>query len=162
MKESNIFETTIKGIHSLPIPEDIGKLFYSGGKTRVKIKATFEGNTIEFHAALNRRKDGSFSIMFGKDNQKKLGVFPNDYFQLQLFEDQSKYGVEMPEELEAVLMSDYEGYQIFENLTPGKQRTIIYAILRYKTPQTRVDKALLVIENLKRGVTNTMDFFKSF
>ena len=159
MKQSRVFETTIKGTHSLPIPSDIGKLFYNG-KTRVKVKASFNNKTIEFYAALNKRKDDTYSIMFGKANQKKLGVFPNDYFQLQFFEDTSKYGVEMPEELEAVLLSDYDGYQIFENLTPGKQRSIIYAILRYKNPQTRIDKALLVMENLKRGITDNRHLFK--
>lgn len=100
-------------------------------------------------------------LMFSKEKQKALGVFMNDYFTMQLFEDQSKYGVDMPEELEAVLLSDHDAYIIFENLTPGKQRSIIYAILRYKSSQTRIDKSLILTENLKRGVTDQKLWLKS-
>jgi hypothetical protein len=101
-------------------------------------------------------------MMFGKRYQKELGIFPNDYFQLQFFEDDSKYGVDVPEELDAVLLSDYEAYEIFETLTPGKQRGLIYAIARYKNSQTRIDKSILICENLKRGVRNPMELLKSF
>lgn len=47
-------------------------------------------------------------MMFGKRYQKELGVFPNYYFKLQFFKGTSKYGLDMPEELEAVLLSDYD------------------------------------------------------
>ena len=50
--------------------------------------------------------------MFGKRLQKELGVFQNDYFEMQLFQDTSKYGVDMPEELEAIILSDYEAFII--------------------------------------------------
>ena len=114
--------------------------------------ASFENKEIEFHAALKKEKTGLFRIYFSKAKQKELGVFPNDYFKLQIFEDTSKYGVDMSEELEAVLLSDYDAFQIFESLTPGKQRSIIYAISRYKASQTRIDKSILLTDNLKRGI----------
>ena len=98
--------------------------------------------------------------MFGKRLQKELGVFQNDYFDMQLFEDDSKYGVDMPSELDEVLKTDYEAYQIFENLTRGKQRSIIYSIIRYKNSQTKIDKALVLCQNLKRGERNPMKLFK--
>lgn len=128
---------------------------------RVKVKVSFEGKALDFHAAFQKR-NGRYYMMFGKRYQKELGIFPNDYFQLQFFEDDSKYGVEMPEELDAVLKSDHEAYQIFESFTPGKQRGIIYGILGYKVSQTRIDKSLLVCENLKRGIRHNPDLLKSF
>ena len=100
--------------------------------------------------------------MSGKKNQKALGVFPNDYFTLQFFEDTTKYGVELPEELEAVLISDYDAFQIFESFTEGKKRGIIYSISRYKTSQTRIDKSLLLCENLKRGIRDNSALLRSF
>lgn len=150
--KSAIFETTIIGSHSITIPCEIAEKFYLKKQSRVKVKATFKNKTLEFHAALKKYKKGYFSMMFGKSNQKKLGVFPNDYFELQLFEDVSKYGVEIPEELDAVLLSDLEANTIFEALTPGRKRGLIYTIKRYKSKQTKVDKALLLMENLKRGI----------
>ncbi|MEM9649205.1 MAG: YdeI/OmpD-associated family protein, partial [Bacteroidota bacterium] len=149
--ESRPFEVAVQGSHSIPIPMEIATPFLEKGHRRVKVKATFEGKFIEFFAALQKRKELVF-IMFSKNHQKTLGIFPNDYFRLQFFEDNSKYGADMPEELEAVLSSDYEAYQIFESLTAGKKRGIIYMIIRYKNPQTRIDKSLLLCENLKRGI----------
>ncbi len=135
--------------------------FLDKGIKRVKAKASFEGKEMEFHGALQKR-NGNYYMMFGKRYQKELGIFPNDYFQLQFFEDDSKYGVDMPEEFDAVLLSDYDAYQIFETLTPGKQRGLIYAISRYKNSQTRIDKSILICENLKRGIRNPMELLKSF
>ena len=99
--------------------------------------------------------------MFGKRYQKELGVLQNDYFEMEIFEDTSKYGVDMPEELDAVLLSDYDAYQIFESLTAGKQRSIIYTIIRIKNSQSRIDKSIIMCDNLKRGIKNPMELFKS-
>ncbi len=123
--------------------------------------ASFKRKELSFHGAIQKRS-GSYYMMFGKRYQKELGVLPNDYFQMQFFEDTSKYGVEMPEELEAVLLSDYEANEIFESFTVGKKRGIIYAILGYKNPQTRIDKSILICENLKKGVRKNPELLKSF
>jgi hypothetical protein len=101
-------------------------------------------------------------MMFGKRYQKELGIFPNDHFKLQFFEDTSKYGVAMPEELEAVFLSDFDAFKIFESLTDGKKRGIIYAITRFKNTQTRIDKSLVLCENLKRGIRDVRIVLKSF
>ncbi|MEK6155559.1 YdeI/OmpD-associated family protein [Flavobacteriaceae bacterium 3-367] len=158
--ESPIFEVTLSGIHSLVIPENIVRPFLEKGHKRVRVRASFDGRDITFHGALQKWR-GQYVLTFGKSNQKALGIFPNDYFQLQFFEDTSKYGVEIPEELDAVLLSDYEAYKIFESLTDGKKRGLIYMIARYKTPQTRIDKSLLLCENLKRGIRDAKELLKS-
>ena len=159
--ESPVFEVRLGQTHSLSIPEEIVKPFLEKGHQRVEIVARFEGVSIRFHGAIQKRGKGYY-LMFGKQNQKSLGVFPNDYFQLQFFEDTSKYGVEMPEEFDAVLQSDPEAMELFESLTMGKKRGLIYAILRYKSSQTRIDKALILCENLKRGIRDPRELFRPF
>lgn len=160
--KSKPFEITITGnYYTLLLPEKIIAPFLNKNLKRVKVKAAFEDKQIYFHGAIQKR-NGKHYMMFGKRYQKALGIFPNDYFQLQFFEDDSKYGVDMPEEFDAVLVSDYDAYQIFEGLTPGKQRNLIYAITRYKSSQTRIDKSILICENLKRGIRNPMELLKSF
>lgn len=154
MLKSEPFEVSLADKQSIVLPEAPIKEFITNNHKRINVKATFERKSIDFYAALKKEKTGLFRIYFSKTKQKELGVFMNDYFELQVFEDTSKYGVDMSEELEAVLLSDYEAYTIFESLTPGRQRSIIYTISRYKSPQMRVDKALLLIENLKRGITD--------
>ncbi len=162
MLKSEPFEISVTGkYYSLHLPEHIVRPFLEENSKRVEAKASYQGKEITFHAALQKR-NGKYCMMFGKRHQKVLGIFPNDYFQLQLFEDTSKYGVEMPEELDAVFLSDYEAFQIFESFTPGKKRGLIYAVSRYATSQTRIDKSLLLCENLKRGILANQILLKSF
>lgn len=162
MLKSEKFEIGLLDQYHLYIPKEVFKPFADAGQNRVKVKAYHNAATIELYAAVKKDKaSGDYVIMFSKRYQKALGVLQNDYFELQLFEDSSKYGVDMPEELEAVLLSDYEAYQIFESFTAGKQRSIIYAIIRITNTQSRVDKALLLCENMKRGITNPMELFKT-
>ena len=159
MIQSTVFEVSLKGMHSLIIPEEIAQLFLSKGQQRVKVQASFEGKSIEFHAALQRYQSQCV-ITFGKRYQKQLGVFPNDYFELQLFQDSSKYGVEIPEELKAVLNADEEANRLFHKFTDGKIRSIIYAIARYKNSQTRIDKSLILADNLKRGISDQRELLR--
>jgi len=157
--ESQVFEVLVNGMHSITIPNGIALPFIEKGHSRVKVKATFGAMTIEFYAAL-RKYHGHYTMMFSKNKQKELGLLPNDYFQLQLFEDTSKYGVEVPEEFEAVMLSDYDAFQIFESFTKGKQRGIIYMITRFKDSQKKIDKMLVLCENLKRGIRENKDLLK--
>jgi hypothetical protein len=129
--------------------------------SRVKVEITSEIKKIEFYAAVKRdKKSGDFKMMFSKQKQKELNLSLGDEFEIQLFEDTSKYGVDVPEELEEVFLTDYEAYKIFESLTKGKQRSIIYGVLRYKTSQQKIDKALIMCENLKRRNFEPMKMFK--
>lgn len=162
MLKSKSFEITITGsYYSLLLPIEIIQPFLDQNLKRVKVTAIFEGRELKFHGAI-QKINGRYYMMFGKRYQKVLGIFPNDYFQLQFFEDDSKYGVEMPEELDAVLQSDPEAFQIFDSFTDGKKRGIIYGVLSYKNSQTRIDKSILICENLKRGIRHNPDLLKSF
>ncbi len=158
--QSAIFEVAVRGTHSIVIPDHVAEPFVQKGYSRVKVRASFETKTIEFFAAL-RKYYGQYTMMFSKNKQKELGLLPNDYFQLQFFQDTSKYGVEVPEEFEAVMLSDYEAFQIFESFTKGKQRGIIYMITRFKDSQKKIDKTLVLCENLKRGVRENKELLKS-
>jgi hypothetical protein len=158
--KSEVFEVSLKGNHSLVVPDLVALPFLEAQQQRVGVRAVFEGKTIDFHAAIQRYK-GQYLITFGKRYQKELGVYPNDYFELQLFEDKSKYGVEMPEELEAVLRSDPEASDIFHSFTAGRIRGLIYTVARYKNSQTRIDKSLILAENLRRGIRDPRQLFKA-
>lgn len=159
--KSKAFEVGLLDQYHIYIPEHIFKSFADAKFSRVKIKAFHQNKSIEFYAAVKKDKNtGDYKMMFGKRLQKELGVFQNDYFTMQIFEDTSKYGVDMPEELGEVFKMDNEAFRVFESLTAGKKRSIIYAIARYKTSQTRIDKALIMCDNLKRGHVNPYTIFK--
>ncbi|GMN04747.1 hypothetical protein MTsPCn5_01350 [Croceitalea sp. MTPC5] len=157
MLKSPVFKITLN--HMLSLPDEIIAPFLAQNQRRVRAIATFEGKRLEFYGAIQKR-NGNHYMMFGKRYQKELGIFPNDLFELQFFEDTSKYGVEVPEEFEAVMLTDIEAYQIFETLTDGKKRGLIYAITRYKNTQTKIDKTLLLCENLKKGIRDPRELFR--
>jgi len=159
VRSSSRFEVTVEGTHAVYLPEEIVEPFLKDKSTRVKVKAFFEEKEIEFHAALRKRL-GRYVITFGKQKQKELGVFPSDYFQMELFEDTTKYGVIMPKEMEAVFESDPEASEIFSNFSDGKKRSLIYYVKRFKTSQTRIDKALLISENMKMGIIDHRELVK--
>ncbi|MBX2829129.1 MAG: YdeI/OmpD-associated family protein [Flavobacteriaceae bacterium] len=159
MLSSEKFEVLVDGYYGVYIPDIIAESFINQGHKRVLVKASLRDKTHTVHAALQKIK-GQYRIMFGKSNQKAIDLTPGESFYMQLFEDTSKYGVEMPEEFQAVLDSDPEASDFFEQLTPGKKRGLIYTILRYKSSQTRIDKALILMENLKLGITDMKEMLK--
>ena len=66
----------------------------------------------------------------------------------------------MPKEMEAVFESDPEASKIFENFSDGKKRSLIYYVKRFKTSQTRIDKALMISENIKMGIIDQRELVK--
>ncbi|WP_432410373.1 YdeI/OmpD-associated family protein [Rasiella sp. SM2506] len=159
MLRSNIFEVTIISTHGVIIPAKEAQPFLDKGHSRVALKAFFNNKEISFHGKLHRRNE-EILVSFGKRYQKELGVTLSDFFKLQLEEDVTKYGVEMPEELDAVLKTDYEAFECFKKLTDGKKRSLIYYILRLKNTQTRVDRSLIICENLTMGITDLKQLVK--
>jgi len=158
--KSDIFTVTVEGKYAIILPESIVKPFIDKGFKRAQFKANHGNKHLLFHGAL-RKRNGNYQVMFSKQKQKDINLAVGDSFQLQLIEDITKYGVEMPESLEAVLDSDPMALSIFKGLTDGKKRSIIYYIKRIKNVQTRVEKALMVSENLKLGRTDLKELTKT-
>lgn len=146
----------IEGMHSVIIPDNLAQSMLADGKNRVVVHGRYQDHQLHFHAALQKIK-GLYRIMFSKKNQKALKLEPNSVFEIMLAPDQSKYGVEMPEELTAVLQSDPRSLERFEQLSDGLKRSLIYYVRRYKTSQTRIDKSLIIANNLNLGVTDGRD-----
>jgi uncharacterized protein YdeI (YjbR/CyaY-like superfamily) len=83
-----------------------------------------------------------------------LQVREGDIEAVEIEADTTTYQAEMPEELEEILNTDPDGMEVFEALTPGRQRSILFMIGRLKRIDSRIRKALSVVEKLKMGVTD--------
>lgn len=161
MMQTLKFKTNLIDLYNIFIPKEIYTPFAEQKMSRVKVKVSFNSKELDFYAAIKKdKKSVDFKMMFSKQKQKDLGLSLGDEFTIQLFEDTSKYGVEMPEELDEVFLTDHKAFTIFETLTKGKQRSIIYGILRFKSSQQKIDKALIMCENLKRGNHEPIKMFK--
>lgn len=86
-------------------------------------------------------------------NQKRLKAFQvkiGEKVNVTLQPDSSEFGMEIPVELETLLAQDEEGLHRFNLLTPGKQRYIINYVSTVKSEQLRIERAILLISNLKK------------
>ena len=106
---------------------------------------------LSFQCSLMPNGKGAYYISVNKENRTKLDIIPGDRISVRLDRDTSKYGLPMPEELQAVLDQDPMGDRLFHALTNGKQRTILYYVSKQKNIDRRIEAALIIMEHLKNN-----------
>ena len=108
---------------------------------------------LTFHCSLmpSGKKKGAYYVSINKVNRDKLGLQPGDRVDVELVRDDTKYGMPMPAEFKEVLAQDNEGKRLFNALTPGKQRTLLWYTVKYKDEDRRIQTALAMIEHLKKN-----------
>jgi len=135
------------GVSILEVPAAIVKK--AGGPGKQRFICTV--NDVEsFPCGLMAYGVGMAYITINKARMKKLKLSIGDTVEVSLVPDESEFGMPMCDELKELLEQDPEGDARFRMLTPGKQRTIIYYIGQVKSSQLRIDRALLMIGNLKK------------
>ena len=120
-----------------------------GGTMNVRLLCAIN-NAAAFQCGLVALGEGAAYISINNKRIKQLGLKEGDIVHIALEKDISEYGMEMPDALTALLEQDYKGMICFQNLTAGKQRYIIHHISAVKNPQLRVDRAIMLLENLKK------------
>ncbi|MCX6296151.1 MAG: YdeI/OmpD-associated family protein, partial [Bacteroidetes bacterium] len=93
---------------------------------------------------------GNGYISINASRLKKLGLKFKDEVLVSLKKDESEFGMEVSEELKELLEQDEEGLRRFNMLTPGKQRYIIHYVNTVKSSQLRINRAIMLITNLKK------------
>lgn len=148
------FKTTLEkypggsGWHYISVEASVGERFEKkNGSRRVVCKIN---NAEEFQCALIPW-EGIFTVIVNKAKRDKLKIVAGDKITVELMQDESKYGLPMPEELQEVLNQDPEGDDIFHSLTPGKQRSMLYFIGKIKDIDKRIHTALVFLEHLKKN-----------
>lgn len=161
------FETRLERFDSdlwhfhIPVPDGVAQKFLE--KEQKRVICTLNGEVV-FHCALMPKGDGSWFINVNKELRKKLGLKEGSVVNAELKMDDSKYGMPMPEELGELLAIDDEGSRYFHSLTPGKQRNLIYMVASPKTSDTRIKKALVIVDYLKasKGKLNFRELNEAF
>ena len=139
------FSGDLWGFH-IPVPEPVAQHFLQEKNRRVVCTLNDQE---EFQCALMPKGDGTYFINVNKAIRKRLRLDLGSEVQVKLRKDESKYGLPMPEEFAELLAMDEEGDTYFHALTPGKQRTLLHIIGSPKTSDTRIRKAIVVVEFLK-------------
>ncbi|MEO9474057.1 MAG: YdeI/OmpD-associated family protein [Cyclobacteriaceae bacterium] len=154
--ESTLEEFELNKVYNLhiPVPDAIAGEFINGNDRRVVCE--IEGD--KWHAGLMPSTSGYYILMSQK-RVSDLGLKRGDRVVLKLEKDESEYGMDMPEELQVLLDQDEQGSRYFHDLTPGKQRNLIYIVNQVKNPESRLSKALAIISHLNED-QGKLDFKK--
>ena len=147
------FDSNLWGHHFIvpqPHADDIKSL-------KIKRLVCTVDSKVDFQCALMPSGNAEYFINVNKENRKKLKWRIGQSMPIELKADTSKYGMDMPEELEVLLASDEAGSNVFHELTPGKQRNLIYIAGKPKQSSTRLKKSIIIIDYLKE-VNGKLDF----
>ena len=128
------------------VPEFVFKALAEGEDRRV---ICVLNEKITYQCAMLPRGDGSYLITVNKKLRDQLKLKPGSQFAVSLSKDHSEYGLPMPEEFAEVLAQDAEGNKLFQALSPGKIRTLLYIVGNVKNSDKRIDRALAIVEHLK-------------
>ncbi len=112
-----------------------------------------------FHCALMSMGNGRWFININKTFCRENHLLVGDKVTVEIERDTSKYGMEMPGELEEMLNQDHLAHEYFEKLTPGKQRNLIHFVASIKSSEIRIRRALVVANHLTshRGLIDFKD-----
>ncbi len=135
--------------HYIDVPAEASCHF--SNPRNLRLLCSIEGGE-EFHCALRPKGNGTFEISVGTPVRKAGKLRLDQKVVVSLRPDPSAYGRPMPEELVELLAIDEEGSRVFHAAKPGVQRGILYYINNGRTIQTRIDRAILMIDRLKKGL----------
>lgn len=143
--------------HYLPVPQKVARTFFNAIEKRAR--CSINGKKHFPCALLNHHQRGTY-IMLSKKRLSETGLSLGDEVRVELVQDHTEYQADLPEVLREVLLSDAEGYAIFQSLTPGKQRSIIYMIHNIKSVNLQIEKSLTIVDNLKAGIRHNRELTK--
>lgn len=132
--------------YHLPIPDDIYSQMIILAPDK-RVKCIYEETYIHYSCMSPKKGDYHF-ILLNKEIMKKMNWKKNDIVNVDILTQDLKYGIPICEELEEVLSSEAEGSEYFHAMTIGKQRTLIHVINKYKNPQLRIERSIILLRHL--------------
>jgi hypothetical protein len=134
-------------MHYLEIPKQVVTKIGGIGAKRLLCNVNQQ---LTYPAGLVALGEGKAYITISTKRMKELGVAKDDEVTVTLTEDKSEYGTDMPEELAELLKQDSEGKHRFDLLPPSVKRYVLNYVATVKNQQLRVERAFLLISNLKQ------------
>lgn len=138
----------------LVLPPEVSSFFLQN-KTR-RVVCLINGQ-VSYSCGLMPKGNDEYFVNVNAKVQKQLQIKIDDEVTVKIKADDSKYGLPMPEELQAILEMDEYGNKMFHQLTPGKQRNLLHIIGKPKSSEIRLKKAMTIVEYLKE-VAGKLDF----
>ncbi|WP_346759138.1 YdeI/OmpD-associated family protein [Agaribacillus aureus] len=122
-------------------------------KRKTRLKCVID-NKISYSCGLNHFGDGNFFIIVATRQLKSLGKTLGDPVSFEIFEDPNPLGVEEPEVLLVLLDQDIDAKKVYDQLTDGKKRSLIYTIRGVKDIDKQVQKILTFLNQERIKAAN--------
>lgn len=114
-----------------------------------------------FHCAVIKHKKGGYYINIGQETLKKIGVTEGMSVKPVFSKDTSPHQFKTVAELDEVLKTDPEAKDVFDSLTEGGKRSLLYLVAQPKSVDKRIERALTIANRLKQGITSARVILKS-
>ena len=147
IKFSAVIKAADQGGAYIEIPFDIEKIF---GKTRVPVKATFDGEP--YRGTLVRMGTPHHILIIKKDIRETIGKDINDSVLVTIVEDTEIRVVLLPEDVKAALKKEPAAEQFFTGLSYTHQKEYVNWIEEAKKEQTRSIRIKKAVEMLLKGM----------
>jgi hypothetical protein len=133
------------GYHFFRVPHEIA--LELSDKFPFRSLCTINNHT--FHAGIVKRGLDGFVIQIGKAVLKAAKIEYNQTINVNLKPDESEYGYAFPEEMQVLIEQDEESRKYWDAMNPGAKRSYLHYINSGKSIDTRIKRALLIIERAK-------------
>jgi hypothetical protein len=151
--EMFVFENSLWYHHFL-VPNAIVDQFLALPSAK-RVLCTLNGTTT-IHCSFMPDGLGGWFIMLNQKLRAQLGLREGSLVDVSLAPDLSEYGLPMPDEFREALWQDEEANRVFEALTPGKKRGLIYQVGNVKSPHIKLRRALVIATHL--STHKTLDY----
>jgi hypothetical protein len=94
---------------------------------------------ISYQCGLNHLGDGNYFIIIAGKILQQLGKKVDSRVYFRIEEDPNPLGVEVPEVLTVLLEQDEHLKEIYDKISDGKKRALIFSILKVKNIDKQVD-----------------------
>ena len=102
--------------------------------------------------------EGNGYITVSTARMKKMDIHFGEEVSVRLEKDDSEFGMEVAPEFLAVLEADPESKARFDQLNKGFQRYILYYVIQVKSSEKRLERAIMLLNNLKQCVPGQETF----
>ncbi len=131
---------------SIPVPATVASALLGAGARRFVCTV----GAARFSCALASDGEGRF-VHLSARLREEAGVEIGQRVRVTLAPDVGRRGETVPEELTEVLRQEPGARDVFEALTPGRQRAIAALVLRARSSDARITKAIRLVEALLAG-----------
>jgi hypothetical protein len=149
-----VFTNSVGLILDLPISKLLEK-------EKVKRVLLTFSRTAKLHSSVRPRKNDTSFFYIGKKILKELNFKTGEKISVTIKADDSEFQFEDSPELREVINTDKHAAKVFNKLTSGNKRSLIYLVNRFKSSDKRIETALHICNCLKVNITSAQKIVKT-